>query len=119
MAHTGIGTESVDGLFCRGLRVELPSLVGFEIGGTAALEGHVILAGNRLAVKNEEGCYVILLPLIKIQVNVCLDTGQAAESGEKRFVRGSAVENVGKVVRGIDGNGALGEFGKVKGARGC
>lgn len=84
-------------------------LVGLE----AAVQGKVILAGDGLAIEDEEGDDVEFLPVVEVLVNVRLDASQTAKGGEERFLGRRVVEKLAEVVGRINGDGTLFELGNI------
>lgn len=111
--RTWVGAKCRHGLLSCRLRVQVPGLVRLLVGLEAAVERDVILSGYGLAVENEEGGDVVLLPEIQVVIDVCFDASQAAERRQERFVGGSIVEELVEVVGRIDGKGALFELGNA------
>ncbi len=69
------------------------------------------MAGYGLSVKDKKGCDAMGLPLVKIGVQAALETSQAGEGGEKRFVGWLSIELKPDIIRSVDGNGAPFELG--------
>ena len=76
-----MGAKGGNGLVRLALEVECPGLVCTKDGPLASLDGHVILAHDRLAVEDEEGDGTVGLPTVQVTFDVCLDTGQTPEGG--------------------------------------
>lgn len=75
----------------------------------------MVLAGDGLSVKDEEGRDAVLAPMIEVLVDVSFDAGQAAEGGQQWLVSGRSVEQKVEIIGRIDGNGAVLELRNIAG----
>ena len=108
-----MGAKGGNGLVRLTLEIERPSIVGSGDCPLASLNRDVILAHDGLAIEDEEGDSAVCLPTVQIAFDVCLDTGQATEGGQERFMIGRMVEKQLKVIRGVDSYGAIFELGDI------
>lgn len=116
--HTWVSPKRSNGLLGLRLRVQLPCFIRLLVRGSAALESHLILADDGLAIKDEEGDDAMGIPLVEVLPDMNLNASQAAKSRKQRLVRGIGVQKETQKVGGIDGNGAVFEFGNLVGAVG-
>lgn len=110
-----MGAKGSHGFISLTLEIETPSLVSACNGSLSSLDGNVIFAFNGLAVEDEEGDGFVGFPAVKIMFDVRLNTGQAAEGREKRFVIRNVVEEQLQIVGGINRNSTvlkLRDFGR-------
>lgn len=102
-----MSAEGSHRLVCLTLEVQGPSLVCACDGPFAPLDRNVILANNRLAVEDKERDCFVGFPAIKVGLDVCLNTCQTTQSGEKRLMEGRVVEKELEIVRCINGDGTI------------
>lgn len=67
---TRIGAKGRNGRVSLRHIVEIPSLARFLVGALRALERHLILPSEGLAIEDKERCNLVLCPLVKADIEV-------------------------------------------------
>lgn len=108
--HTDILAKGCYCLIRTAVEIQIPSYIRLRIGLEAALDRHIILADDGLAVEDEERGDPVRLPQVKLVLDPSLDTGQATEGRDQRLMARKNLEvELEKVCR-VDGDRTVFDF---------